>query len=303
LKATPLISVIVTCYNQEQYLAQTLQSLVNQTYPNWECIVVNDGSSDGTAQVADEWQQKEPRIRCIHKPNGGVSSARNVALKLATGDFIQFLDGDDLLERTKLEQVVFFPEAKITVTHFAMFEGRCESLLPPFCELSQEMLHYDYVLTRWDLNFNIPIHTGIFAAEVLKGFEFNEQLKAKEDWLLWLHVFKQNDDAVFINKPLALYRMHPENMTKDARHMNHYTIKAYDFLYQQLNDREKQLLYSKVLNLYADETVFFSGKSAADYNEYMELVRGKKALGLMGSFMFRTLRKIGHFLSERENTK
>jgi glycosyltransferase involved in cell wall biosynthesis len=261
--------------------------------------VVDDGSLDKTEQLIETWQKKDSRIHYIRKPNGGVSSTRNAGLKAAKGAFIQFLDGDDILGNEKLEQIILYPEAQILVTHFALFENNTKTLYPPFCELGQEMLNYEYVLSRWDLNFNIPIHCGTFSAHLLKGFEFNEELKAKEDWLLWLHVFKQHNEAVFIDKPLALYRMHPKNMTKDAKHMNHYTIKVYDFLYHQLNDKDRQVLYTKVLNLYAEETAFFSSKSAITYQEYAEVLQGKKALGFLGAFMFRALRKTGHILLKR----
>lgn len=84
----PLISVIVPCYNQAQYLDECLQSVVEQTYPNWECIIVNDGSPDNTEEIALQWTEKDSRFIYIKKENGGLSSARNAGLEIAKGKWI-----------------------------------------------------------------------------------------------------------------------------------------------------------------------------------------------------------------------
>ncbi|UOK43784.1 MULTISPECIES: glycosyltransferase family 2 protein [Flavobacterium] len=97
-----LVSVIVPCYNQAQYLDECLQSVLDQTYQNWECIIVNDGSLDETKQVVKKWIKIDTRFRCINIENKGVSGARNLGVKLSKGEYIQFLDGDDILENNKL---------------------------------------------------------------------------------------------------------------------------------------------------------------------------------------------------------
>ena len=101
-----LISVIVPCYNQANFLDETLNSILNQSYTNWECIIVNDGSPDDTENVAQKWTNKDHRFQHISKENGGLSSARNSGLEVAKGDFIQFLDSDDLLSSDKFQQSI-----------------------------------------------------------------------------------------------------------------------------------------------------------------------------------------------------
>ena len=88
----PLISVIVPCYNQAQYLDECLQSVLNQTYQNWECIIVNDGSPDNTHEIAESYCRKDARFKYFYKENGGLSSARNAGISISNGEFIQFLD-------------------------------------------------------------------------------------------------------------------------------------------------------------------------------------------------------------------
>lgn len=106
-----LISIIVPCYNQAQYLDECLQSVLDQTYQNWECIIINDGSPDNTEEVALRWIEKDTRFIYLKKENGGVASARNAGIHKAKGEFVQFLDGDDLLEKLKFEyQIKFLKE-------------------------------------------------------------------------------------------------------------------------------------------------------------------------------------------------
>ena len=91
----PLVSIIVPIYKVEPYLRRCLDSIVNQTYTNLEIILVDDGSPDGCPQICDEYAAKDKRIIVIHKENGGLSSARNAGLKIASGAFISFVDSDD----------------------------------------------------------------------------------------------------------------------------------------------------------------------------------------------------------------
>lgn len=94
-KLNTLVSVIIPCYKQAQYLDEALQSVFNQTYANWECIIVNDGSPDNTAEVANWWLEKDRRFRYLIQENAGLSSARNSGIDYATGEFILPLDADD----------------------------------------------------------------------------------------------------------------------------------------------------------------------------------------------------------------
>lgn len=93
----PLVSVIVPCYNVEQYLPKCVDSILCQTYQNLEIWLVDDGSPDNSGQICDDYAKKDNRIKVIHKPNGGLSDARNVAIDQATGEWITFVDSDDYI--------------------------------------------------------------------------------------------------------------------------------------------------------------------------------------------------------------
>lgn len=97
-------SIIIPCYNIEKYISKTLKNVLAQTFQNFEIILINDGSEDNTGKILDSYSNKDNRIRVIHKENEGVSEARNVGIKNAKGEYIYFLDGDDLIENTLLER-------------------------------------------------------------------------------------------------------------------------------------------------------------------------------------------------------
>lgn len=103
MSSTPLISVIVPCYNVEQYLPKCIDSILNQTYKNLEIWLVDDGSPDRCGEICEEYAQKDNRIKVIHKKNGGLSDARNVALDVMTGDYVVCVDSDDYISPTHIE--------------------------------------------------------------------------------------------------------------------------------------------------------------------------------------------------------
>lgn len=101
-----MVSIIVPVYNVESYLEECIQSIVNQTYKDWECILINDGSIDKSGDICDQWTKKDYRIKVIHQSNQGVSAARNRGLKHAHGEFITFIDSDDWIENNYLNVLV-----------------------------------------------------------------------------------------------------------------------------------------------------------------------------------------------------
>ena len=101
-----LISVIVPVYNVEQYLRKCIDSIISQTYKNLEIILVDDGSKDNSGKICDEYENKDERIKVIHKKNGGLSDTRNIGLDIAKGDFISFIDSDDIVENDFFEYLI-----------------------------------------------------------------------------------------------------------------------------------------------------------------------------------------------------
>lgn len=236
----PLVTIIVPCYNQAQYLHEALQSVLNQTYENWECIIVNDGSPDDTEEVARHWVKKDSRFVYLYKDNGGLSSARNLGLEKAQGDYIQFLDSDDYIVETKLElslATLQYENNNIVITNFNMFTKSINDLQQPFCNLRMEFFNFENLLFGWDYEFNIPIHCGFFQKSFFNNFKFQEALKAKEDWIMWLSFFKNENHVYFINSSLAYYRIHKNSMTKDLKHMETNSAKVLTYLKEIVSEK------------------------------------------------------------------
>lgn len=102
----PLVSLIIPCYNAQRFLSKSLGSVSSQTYQNWECFAVNDGSTDNTETMIKDWSEIDPRFKLISQKNAGPSGARNIGMKAATGDCIFFMDADDMLDTECLENLV-----------------------------------------------------------------------------------------------------------------------------------------------------------------------------------------------------
>ena len=165
----PLISIIIPCYDQGQYLHETLNSVFMQTYDNWECIIVNDGSQDQTQSIVQCWQSKDKRFKYIEKANGGLSSARNAGLDVCTGSYIQFLDADDYLQHQKIEKsynAIQTNKGNLVLTDFEMFTRDITETTAPFCKLKEEYFNFNNVLVNWDHLFSIPIHCGLFESKI-----------------------------------------------------------------------------------------------------------------------------------------
>ena len=121
MDSSPLISVIVPVYNVEDYLEKCVKSILSQTYPKFELILVDDGSKDSSGSICDKLASFDSRIVCIHKQNGGLSSARNTALDLCKGQYITFVDSDDLIASNALELMMDYAikcQSDIVVTSY-----------------------------------------------------------------------------------------------------------------------------------------------------------------------------------------
>lgn len=244
------VSIIVPCYNQAQYLPEALQSVLEQTYENWECIIVNDGSPDNTKEVAQEWLIKDARFKYFYKDNGGLSSARNAGLDIATGDYIQFLDSDDIIHAAKFEKAISLiskSEEAIIVSNFTKFKSALNNTVPTFWELKKESLNYHNILYNWDNSFAIPIHCGLFPVKYFLDFRFPTSLQAKEDWIMWICIFRNNPKCFFIEDIQAYYRVQTKSMTSNSEFLNANYIGALRYIKNLVNHEEyEQLLLLNV---------------------------------------------------------
>ena len=130
LMKCPLISVVIPCYNVELYLHKCIDSVLSQTYQNLEIILVDDGSPDNCGKICDEYASQDKRVKVIHKPNGGLSDARNVAIDQATGEWITFVDSDDYVAEDYVETLYGLVEKFDCEVSVAWFSTFCEGEKP-----------------------------------------------------------------------------------------------------------------------------------------------------------------------------
>lgn len=200
----PLISVIVPCYNQAQYMDECLQSVLDQTYQNWECIIVNDGSPDNTEEVALRWVEKDTRFIYLKKENGGLSSARNAGIEKAKGEWILPLDCDDKIGNQYLELAsnFFNQDYKIIYCEGEKFGDEVGKMdLPSF---SQKGLAYN----------NQIFCTAFFKKtdwETVNGYDVN-LIYGLEDWDFWISILKNNGTVKKLDYIGFYYRIKANSM-------------------------------------------------------------------------------------------
>ncbi|WP_298392061.1 glycosyltransferase family 2 protein [Flavobacterium sp.] len=227
-----LVSIIIPCYNQSKFLPETLESVLKQTYTNWECIIVNDGSPDNTEEVAQQWCKKDERFIYLKKENGGLSSARNAGLKIAQGDYIQFLDSDDLLEKDKIKwQSQFFDkEIDVLISGYRYFENSegitklriigNNSILPETAIIMSD--HVD-VINVFKRRNPFVICAPLYKKRVFEVIgKFDEQLHSLEDWDFHLRCALKKmifHHSGYADNSKVLVRLHNNSMTKDPNTM------------------------------------------------------------------------------------
>lgn len=251
------VSIIVPCYNQAQYLDEALQSVLDQTYQDWECILVNDGSSDTTEKIALEWCERDSRFIYFKKENGGLSSARNAGLRNAKGDYIQFLDSDDLLAAEKLFLSAKLFEVDTTldvvITDYNMLDSKNFQIKPPIYDISNVDFNFYTIVNQWDIDFTIPIHCALFKKSSIGTLQFDESLKAKEDWLFWVQFFKKSHKFAFIHQKLVSYRLHENSMTQSASYMVESQSLALVLIKEELSAAQYELFLLNRLNFYKEK--------------------------------------------------
>ena len=211
----PLVSVIVPCYKQAHLVSQTLDSVLNQSYKNWECIVVNDGSPDNTSEVVNTYVSKDSRFHLLEQENQGLAMSRNNGIRLSNGKYILPLDSDDLIEPTYLEKAVKYheenPDTKVVYCKADRFDQKNESW---------DLPDYKYEDEIWT--------NRIFCSAVYKRCDYdktigyNPNMKGGyEDWDFWLSLLDRDSKVYRIPEVLFHYRFQRNSMVTKSDTMRH----------------------------------------------------------------------------------
>lgn len=300
----PFVSIIVPIYKvPEQYLRKCVDSIIDQTLKEIEILLVDDGSPDHCGTICDEYAAKDSRIRALHKPNGGLSSARNYGCKAAQGKWVMFVDGDDWIEpdmcqemyeagenkRVQLVMCGIMKDYGKSATEYKFYLEDGKTYAGAECKwLQQQLLVYNAniaVAYSKLIDRNLLIENQIFHDEMLKqgaeGLEFN------------LRLFEKLESAAFINKPFYHYIYNESSISASHNEANHkYVIKCFEKIKSFIDTSDnKELLQPWFDNrlLYVIVTTAISGyfnpsntEPYADkkrkYSEYLEQAIVKNAL-------------------------
>jgi teichuronic acid biosynthesis glycosyltransferase TuaG len=217
-----LVSIILPCYNSEEFISETIESVLAQSYSNFELIIIDDCSTDKTAEIVDRFLSEDYRIKCVklEANSGGPAKPRNVGLSIANGQYIAFVDSDDLWHIDKLGlQVDYMVKHSIdfTSTASARFSSPCGKL-DGFNKETIDLGKAEKISFKSLVKKNRIVNSSVvLSAKVINGMSFNEEKKfvAIEDYLMWLSLHRRNN-AFFSYKftpPLVLYRVRKESIS------------------------------------------------------------------------------------------
>lgn len=204
-----LVSIIVPCYKQAQYLDEALQSVLAQNYTLWECIIINDGSPDNTEEVAKKWIEKDERFNYLYQENAGVSSARNFGITNARGEFLLPLDADDKISPDYVELAIqsFQEDTSLKVV---------------YCKAEK----FGDEVGTWDLPkfslYNLSRNNLIFCSALYKKKDWEsvggydvKMVFGWEDWEFWISILKNGGGVRQIDKVGFYYRVNEKSREKN----------------------------------------------------------------------------------------
>ncbi|WP_283390595.1 glycosyltransferase family 2 protein [Millionella massiliensis] len=210
-----LISIITPMYNGEKYVSQTIETVLSQSFPHWEMLIVDDGSRDASPKIVSAYAQRDNRVRLIQQPNGGSASARNNALRQAKGRYICFLDADDLWDSNFLEEQLNFlknHQAALVFSSFRRINAQGDPILKPF--IVPTRVNYTDLLKTC----SISCLTALFDRAKVGEVYFREELRSmRDDFVFWLSILKHIDYAYGNPTILASYRVFASSTTGNKR--------------------------------------------------------------------------------------
>ena len=263
-----MISVVMPLYNKEKSVRSTLESVLNQSYTDWELVIVDDGSTDNSLNVVSERirELENERFKVIHKENGGVSSARNCGIQKAQGEYIAFLDADDVWDKEYLaEQVMMiadFPEAAMWGINFAEMNNgklvrKLETALPDgYRGYVDDYFQMKGRISDLFCSSSVVIRKDIFDKVGL----FDERIKYAEDSDMWFRIIATSKVAFFFDKYMVFYQWDAENRALNRTRQLKYFLPYYVDKYREPLFQSNPIFY-KYVNSWAAQQVrpyFFS---------------------------------------------
>jgi len=250
MKNQPLVSIVTPCYNCEKYIGEAIESVLAQTYTNWEMFIIDDGSTDNSFNIAKHFAQKDERIKLIkQEQNNGVSIARNKAIELSKGEYLAFLDSDDLWLPEKLEKQLTFMVEKncdFSFTRYEHIDENGESLNKIARVIKKltykKMLFHDFVgclTVMYKQNLNDKIYHPI--------------LRNCDDYALFLKVLQHVKNAIGYNENLAKYRILKNSLSRNKFNKVSYFVEI-------MTKHENQNIFAAYFYMFTNQLIKFFWK-------------------------------------------
>ena len=213
------ISIIIPAYNCEKYIGRCLKSILQQNYKNYEVIVVNDGSTDKTGIISEQFAKKDKRFMIINQENGGVSKARNNGIMQSAGEYIMFVDGDDLLARNSLRNLVDGARGGVQdiVKGGIIKKGRFIRLLlryPQDIIGNRKMIDSGIANAVFETDYLCPVWGCLYKRSLIQDIHFNEKIKLGEDFEFFINSILRSQTFTILNKKTYIYRINNNSITR-----------------------------------------------------------------------------------------
>mgnify|MGYP000072251826 FL=1 len=218
-----LVSIITPSYNSSKFISQTIESILSQTYTNWELLITDDCSVDNTREIVESYQRKDTRIKFFQlKENSGPGIARNHSIEMAKGRFIAFCDSDDQWYPEKLEKQLAFMQEKNCALSYTSYMVCDESNV--ITSIVVSLSNITYAALKRDNG--IGCSTAIFDVDKVGKMYFPD-IRKRQDWGLWLNILKKVKVAYGMKEPLALYRIQETSLSSNKLSLIRYNIAVY----------------------------------------------------------------------------
>lgn len=212
-----LISIIVAIYNVDKYLDKCIESIVSQKYKDIEVILVDDGSLDASPTICDNWAKKDKRIKVIHKKNGGVSSARNAGMKIAKGEYITFVDGDDFISPSFSDAIDYVDHSEFVCCSYRFVKNKNSWIISPINN-GTEVAIDDGISIDVSCGVNNSIWNKFYLRSIIKSNKicFDESLVITEDLKFNIDYFLVVKNFKFVNIPYYNYVENPHSVMSNV---------------------------------------------------------------------------------------
>ncbi|MDR2623947.1 MAG: glycosyltransferase [Methanobrevibacter sp.] len=268
MRQNAVISIIVPVYNVEKYLKRCIDSILNQTFKDFELILVNDGSTDDSGKICDDYKEKDNRIKVIHKKNGGLSSARNAGIDVAQGGYYGFVDSDDYISYDMYEclyKLIYCNDADIAICSiyhcYSNGQGRIKKN-KSYSETNPKTYTFDkqeaLKIVLQGKIFSMNVINRLYKRDLFKNIRFPEEIKFAEDVPFSFNIFKNVKKVVFYSSPKYFY-MHrslsltTSNFNTDTKDV----IKSYKSILKITKEKFPNLIvYSEFRYLWSYISIF-----------------------------------------------